>query len=374
MKNCFDGVRGKLGFGCMRLPMLEDKVDTEKFSAMVDAFIDAGFNYFDTAKGYVRGLSESALKACLTSRYPRDKYLIADKLSSPHFKTEDEIRPIFEGQLEALGVDYIDYYLMHAQDKGNFEKYKSCRAYETALELLREGKIRHFGISFHDTADLLETILTEYPEIEFVQIQLNYADYEDPSVQSRLCLETCTRHGKPVIVMEPVKGGTLVRLPDTATDIFKSLGNMSPASYAIRFAAGCGGVAVVLSGMGDIDMVLDNTGYMRDFKPLSDVELDAVARVLDIIKGAGAIPCTDCKYCMELCPKNIAIPALFACLNTKRSFNYWNADYYYSIHTDGRGKAVDCIGCGRCEGVCPQHLPIRKLLGEVASEFEKKEK
>ena len=372
MEKCFVNARGKLGFGCMRLPMNGDAVDTALFSRMVDAFLEAGFNYFDTAKGYVRGLSEPALRECLTSRYSRDKYLLADKLSGPHFKTEEEIRPIFEGQLEALGVEYIDYYLMHAQDKANFEKYKSCRAYEIALELKAEGKIRHFGISFHDTADVLDTILSEYPEVEFVQIQLNYADYEDPSVQSKLCLEVCRRHGKEVIVMEPVKGGTLVRLPDEALEIFNSLGKMSAASYAIRFAAGCDGVAMVLSGMGDLDMVLDNTGYMRDFKPLDKNELSAVSRVLDIIKGRASIPCTDCKYCMELCPKGIAIPTLFACLNTQRSFHYWNAEYYYSIHTEGRGKAGDCIGCGLCEGVCPQHLPIRELLKEVRDEFEKK--
>ena len=371
MENCFKNVNGKLGFGCMRLPMVEDKVDIDLFSRMVDAFIEAGFNYFDTAKGYVKGLSEGALRECLVQRYPRDKYLLADKLSSPFFKTEEEIRPLFTSQLQALGVESIDYYLMHAQDKANFDKFKSCRAYEIALELKQEGKIKHLGISFHDTADVLDTILNEYPEIEFVQIQLNYADYNDPSVQSKLCLDVCNRHGKPVIVMEPVKGGTLARLSDAALDIFKSLGDMSVPSYAIRFAAGCEGVVMVLSGMSDLDMVLDNTGYMRDFVPLNTVELDAVSRVLDIIKGIDAIPCTDCKYCMEVCPKNIAIPALFACLNTQRSFHYWNAEYYYSIHTDGRGSAGDCIECGLCEKACPQHLRIRELLKEVKGEFEK---
>ncbi len=257
----------KLGFGCMRLPVLENgEVDTALFSKMVDLFLERGFTYFDTAHGYVGGKSESALKTCLTSRYPRERYTITDKLSTHHFNSEEEIRPLFESQLAAVGVDYFDLYLMHAQDKNIFPKFKKCRAYETALQLKEEGKIHHFGISFHDRADVLEQILTEYPQIEAVQIQFNYADYEDPSVESRKCYEVCVKHGKPVIVMEPVKGGSLVNLPAEAQKVLDSLDSpRSAASYAIRFAAGFDGIRMVLSGMGDLDMVEDNTGYMADF-------------------------------------------------------------------------------------------------------------
>ena len=372
MNGCFDKARGKLGFGFMRLPMTGDEVNYTELNKMVDTFMDAGFNYFDTAHGYVGGKSEIALRESLVLRYPRESYLIADKLSAPHFNKEEEIRPLFEAELAASGVDYFDYFLMHAQDKDNFAKYKRCRAYEIAFELKAEGKVRHVGISFHDEPSLLERILTEYPALEFVQIQLNYADYEDASVQSRKCLEVCRAHGKPAIVMEPVKGGTLVKLPEEAEAIFRALGDASTASYAIRFAAGCEGVAMVLSGMGSVAMVEDNVGYMKDFKPLSDAEMNAVRRVCDIFRSGADIPCTDCRYCMENCPKNIPIPAIFACLNSQKNFHYWNTKYYYGIHTDGKGKASDCIGCGKCERACPQHLKIRELLGRAVAEFETK--
>ena len=358
----------------MRLPMKDGEVDYAETCKMVDLFMGAGFNYFDTAHGYIDGKSEIALRETLVSRYPRDSYLIADKLSAPHFSTEEEIRPLFESELAACGVEYFDYFLMHAQDKDNFAKYKRCRAYEIAFELKEEGKVRHVGISFHDEPSLLEDILTEYPALEFVQIQLNYADYEDASVQSRKCLEVCRQHGKPAIVMEPVKGGTLVKLPDEAEKIFRALGDASTASYAIRFAAGCEGVEMVLSGMGSVEMVADNVGYMKDFKPLDDREMEAVKRVCDIFRAQADIPCTDCKYCMERCPKRIPIPAIFACLNSQKNFHYWNTKYYYGIHTDGKGKASDCIGCGVCEKACPQHLPIRELLARAVDEFEKKKK
>ena len=367
----FDCIKGNFGFGCMRFPMKDGEVDTAEVCKMVDAFLDAGFNYFDTAHGYLGGKSETALRECLTTRYPRESYILTNKLSNPHFEKEEDIRPLFKSQLEACGVDYFDFYLMHAQNRTNFEKYKACRAYETALEFKKEGKIRHLGISFHDTADILDKILTEYPEIEVVQIQFNYLDYDDASVQSRLCLETCQKHGKAVLIMEPVKGGSLVNLPNDAAAILDELQGGSHASYAIRFAAGFDNVVMVLSGMGNMDMMNDNLSYMTDFKPLDERELAAVFKVAEVIKSKNLISCTGCSYCTEGCPANIAIPKLFACMNESNKWKNWNSGYYYGIFTKDRGKASDCIGCGQCEDVCPQKLPIRELLKQVKEYFEK---
>lgn len=367
----FDKIRGKLGFGAMRLPLIDQEIDAKTISAMVDAYMAAGFNYFDTARGYMEEKSEAALKACLTSRYPRESYVLADKLSPMYFSKEEDIRPFFESQLEACGVEYFDFYLMHAQDRKKFRKYKECRAYETAIALKEEGRIRHFGISFHDTAEVLEEILTEYPEIEVVQIQFNYMDYEDISVDSKRVYETCRRFGKPVIVMEPVKGGCLARLPEEAKAIYDAVGTGSYASYAIRFAAGFEGIVTVLSGMSDVEMVTDNVGYMKAFQPLTAAETEAVKQVTAILRGTDFIPCTGCRYCVDGCPADIPIPEVLASLNTKRIFQNWNAGYYYSLHTHGHGKASACIGCGACEGACPQHLPIRSYLESAVKEFEK---
>lgn len=373
----FDKVKKNFGFGCMRLPMKRvdestKTVDYEEFSRMIDEFMAAGFNYFDTAHGYLNGMSEAAIRDCLVARYPRESYVLTNKLSNNFFSKEEDIRPFFEEQLRACGVEYFDFYLMHAQERGNFEKYKRCRAYETAFELKKEGKIGHVGLSFHDTADILDGILTTYPDVEVVQIQFNYADYEDASVESRKCLEVCRKHGKPVIVMEPVKGGSLVNLPDEAKAVFDELGGGSYASYAIRFAASFDGIAMVLSGMGNMDMMKDNLSYMTDFKPLGDDEWAAIEKVCAIFRSQDIIPCTDCKYCTECCPMHIPIPALFACLNGRRTFKNWNTDYYYEVHTEDGPKASDCIKCGMCEKACPQHLKIRNLLEDVEREFEKK--
>ena len=372
----FPEIKKHLGFGMMRLPMNGEDVDIPQTTKMVDTFLENGFNYFDTAHGYINGKSELALKECLTSRYPRNEYVLTDKLTNFFFKKEEDIRPFFENQLEWCGVDYFDFYLMHAQDATNFDMFKRCRAYEIALELKEEGKIKHFGISFHDKAAVLDQILTEYPQIEVVQIQFNYVDYEDASVESRKVYETCRKHGKPVLVMEPVKGGNLVNLPGEADAVLKSLNGGSNASYAIRFAAGFDGMEVVLSGMSTFEQMEDNLSYMKDFQPLNKEERAAVQKVTDIFRAQEMIPCTACRYCIEEnhCPKNILIPDLFACLNKKTIFKDWNQDYYYSqVLTTHNGKASDCVKCGMCEKVCPQHLEIRKLLGDVVAEFEKKE-
>lgn len=362
-------IKKNFGFGFMRLPMQDGEVDIAETNRMVDAFLDAGFNYFDTAHGYLQGKSEKTIKTCLTSRYLRDRYILTDKLTENFFKTEADIRPVFESQLEACGVDYFDFYLMHSQCSENYGHFKACRAYETAFALKEEGKVRHVGISFHGRPELLEQILTEYPAIEVVQIQFNYVDYDDPSVQSRKCYEVCRKFNKPVIVMEPVKGGALANLPEAAGQILDRLQGGSRASYAIRFAASFEGVAMVLSGMSSLEQMQDNLSYMSSFQPLTQPEQEAVRRAGAVLKNQEAIACTACRYCEAGCPMRIPIPDLFAGFNGKKQGSGSTFDYETAV-SDGHGRASSCIGCLQCETVCPQHLPVSALLAQVAGEFE----
>ncbi|MCR5144128.1 MAG: aldo/keto reductase [Lachnospiraceae bacterium] len=371
----FAEVKKNFGFGCMRLPMGVG-VNKKEFSKMVDYFIDHGFNYFDTAHGYLAGLSEKAIRDCLVKRYDRSEYTLTDKLTGTYFKKQEDIRPFFEKQLKACGVDYFDFYLMHAQDKNIYKKFKACNAYEEALKFKDEGLIKHFGISFHDKAEVLDEILSDYPQIEVVQIQFNYLDYENPSVESRKVYEVCEKYNKPVIVMEPVKGGSLVNLPDDAKKILdeenaKSSTDYSYASYAIRFAASFPNMFMVLSGMSNMEQMVDNVSFMEDFEPLNDSEKKAVENVCKVFDDLQMIACTSCHYCVldNDCPKNIQIPELFACYNDKKMFKDWNQNMYYGLMTKDHGKASDCIGCGKCEQVCPQHLPIRDLLKDVSRTF-----
>lgn len=368
----FPEVKKMLGFGCMRLPMNGDKIDIEQFKKMVDVFMANGFNYFDTAHIYHDGESEKAIREAVSSRYPRESFILTDKLTTNCFNKQEDIRPLFEQQLKDSGVDYFDFYLMHAQDAAIYEKFRKCNAYETALEMQKEGKFRHFGISFHDKAEVLEQILKDYPQIEAVQIQFNYLDYGDPAVDSKRVYEVCEKYGKAVIVMEPVKGGNLVNLPEKAQGILDSLNSgMSNASYAIRFAASFPNMFMVLSGMSDLAQINDNMSYMKDFKPLDEKEMQAVNDVRKAFSEINLIPCTACHYCTSGCPMNISIPELFSCYNHKVNFHDWNQDYYYAQITRDGGKPSECIECGQCEGICPQHLEIIRLLKDVSGEFEK---
>lgn len=372
----FPEIHGNFGFGCMRLP--EQKgggIDYDEFCRMADAFIAAGFNYFDTAHGYHGGKSETTIADCVSARYDRSQFLLTNKLTDPYFHKQEDIRPFFEQQLAWCKVDYFDFYLMHAQDRNNYLKFKQCKAYETAWQLKEEGKIRHFGLSFHDKHEVLDRILTEHPEVEVVQIQFNYADYETDTVESRKVYEVCAKHRKPVIVMEPVKGGSLVNLPSRANQILRDLHGGSNASYAMRFAGSFPLMTMVLSGMSNLQQMEDNIRTMQDFKPLDEREMKAVRKVCDIINAQNLIPCTSCRYCIEesTCPKGIVIPELFAAKNQHDTFHNWNTNFYYDcvLTGSGRGKASECIQCGKCEKVCPQHLPIRELLQTVTRTFEK---
>ncbi len=361
MSGSFVKIQKNFGFGYMRLPMNGEEVDIPQTTKMVDMFLENGFNYFDTAHGYINGKSELSIKECLSSRYPRDRYILTNKLSANYFEKEEDIRPLFQQQLEACGVEYFDFYLMHALSAARMEQYEGTRAFEIALELKQEGKIRHLGMSFHDSAEVLDQILTKHPEIEVVQIQFNYVDFEDDKVESRKCYEVCRKHGKPVIIMEPVKGGSLVNLPAAAQKIFDKLDGGSNASYAIRFAAGFEGVMMVLSGMSTIEQMQDNISYMKDFQPLTQEEQDAVAKVCAVFRNQELVPCTGCRYCTEVCPQEIAIPELFAALNAKRQ-----EQAYAPV---SGGTPADCVKCGKCEEICPQNLKIRELLTVVAEEL-----
>ena len=356
----------KLGFGCMRLPMIGGKdgeVDQAQFNAMIDRYMASGFHYFDTAHVYLGGKSELAMREGLVKRYPRESYLFVNKLSPSCYQTEEEIRPFFEMQLEACGVDYFDYYLMHSMSAKWFAHATACNAFETVKQLKAEGKIRHIAMSFHDTPEVLEQILTAWPEVEAVQIQFNYLDYDDPKVQSWGCYQVCRKFNKPVLIMEPVKGGKLAELPVPAKEIFDALGGGSPASYAIRYAASFEGVMMVLSGMSTLGQMEDNLSYMTEFVPLNEAEFAAVERVREILKCQDTIPCTNCRYCVDGCPAGIDIPGWFGAYNALKQGQ--NTEKVCG------GVPADCVQCRACEGICPQHLPIPELLKQVDQTLKK---
>ncbi|MCM1040040.1 MAG: aldo/keto reductase [Ruminococcus sp.] len=371
----------KLGFGLMRMPQNDPgnaaDVDVEQVKKMVDLFMEKGFTYFDTAWMYNGFASESVAKEALVERYPRDSFTLATKLHAGFFNSLEDCDKVFNAQLEKTGAGYFDYYLLHGIEASMYPKYERVDCFKWLLDKKARDMVKHVGFSFHDTPELLDEILTKHPEMEFVQLQINYLDWESEWINSRACYEVARKHNKPIIVMEPVKGGTLADVPEEARKLF--LGhdpNRSVPSWAIRFAASLPGVMVVLSGMSSIAQMEDNVGFMDDFTPLTEEEKAVCFQVADIINAQIAVPCTGCSYCTEGCPMHIAIPKYFSLYNEdmreKLEEKGWTVNYTnYEILSGQFGKASDCVGCGQCENVCPQHLPIIADLKKVAEHYEK---
>ena len=360
----------KLGFGLMRLPMNDKEVDIEKTKEMVDEFMSKGFTYFDTAWMYCGSQSETAIKECLVDRYPRQSYTLTTKLPSYEIKSFEDRDRVFNEQKRRTGLDYFDYYWLHAVSKENIDVFNKWDCWNFIKQKKENGEVKHIGFSFHDTPELLDEILNKHPEIEYVQLQLNYLDWLSESVQSKNCYEVCVKHNKPVIVMEPVRGGKLVKLPDEAHELFMNEDpNMSNASWAIRFAASLDNVFMVLSGMTTIDQLRDNISYMLDFRPLTSKQHDICLKVAEIINKYVIVPCTGCSYCTAKCPQTIPIPEYFSLYNKDKQDNKVSLDEYNKINAKG-ASLKDCLDCGSCESICPQHLRIREYFKNVKTYYE----
>ncbi len=364
----------KLGFGMMRLPENDGKIDHEQVCAMVDKYMQTGMNYFDTAYVYHGGRSEVAAREALVKRYPREEFMLATKLPAWEIKKQEDVERIFNEQLERAGVDYFDFYLLHSiEDGSNYDTYVKYDCFDWCMKRKAEGKIRHFGFSYHGSPELLETIVDAHPEVEFVQIQLNYLDRTNPVVRSQRLYEILHERNIPIIVMEPVRGGMLANMAPEIEAKFKARQpEKSVASWALRFVGSLPGVMTILSGMSSEEQVNDNIGTFTDFEPLAEDELKIINEVTEELLGMPQIGCTACKYCCDGCPMKISIPDVFRTINTLRRYpDDWRSKNFYSGLIQRSGKASDCIGCGQCEGVCPQHLPIIEKLRDVSAHFDR---
>ena len=369
----------KLGFGLMRLPLSNPKdpasIDIERTCRMVDYFIEQGFTYFDTAWMYCNYASEKAVKKVLCERHPRDSFTLATKLHAGYFNTIEDCEKIFCEQLQKTGAGYFDYYLLHDLSYDNYQKCSQIDVFSFVRAKKEAGLVKHIGFSFHDSPERLDEILTKHPEMEFVQLQINYLDWNSPAIRARECYETARRHGKPIIVMEPVKGGTLAKLPDEAEAMLKAeRPDMSVVSWALRFAASLDGVMAVLSGMSTEEQVEENTKLFSGTEKLSEKEIKLLERAVEIFNSDPFIPCTGCSYCTDGCPMNIPIPKYFSLYNADRqevkTKGWLPQQEYYDNLTRDHGAASECIECGQCNGICPQHLNVIKNLKEVADYFE----
>ena len=364
----------KLGFGLMRLPQTDGVIDIEQTKKMVDLFMEAGKTYFDTAYVYGKdGASEKAAKEALVDRYPRESFTLATKLCAwLQCDSEETAKQQFHTSLERTGAGYFDYYLLHALQDDTYEKYDQYHIWDFVKEMKAKGLIRHWGFSFHAKPELLDRLLTEHPDTEFVQLQLNYADWENPDVCSRGCYEVARKHGKSIVVMEPVKGGTLANPPQQVADVLKAAEpDMSAASWAIRYVASLDGILTVLSGMSTVEQMEDNLSYMRDFKPLDAKEMAVIGKAQEELAKIEQIPCTACRYCTEGCPMNIPIPDIFAARNLQTLWGQEaRARKEYAHETKDKGKASDCIACGQCEMACPQQIKVTERLRECAANLE----
>ena len=371
MSDYFGKDTPKLGFGMMRLPKKALMIDIEQVKTMVDLFMEAGFTYFDTAYVYLG--SEAATKKALVDRYPRESYTLATKLNAfitaPNEKTA---KKQFYTSLKRTGAGYFDYYLLHSLMENNYTKYDKFHLWDFVSEQKEKGLIKHLGFSFHSGPELLDKLLTEHPDVDFIQLQLNYADWENPSVTSRANYEVARAHGVSITVMEPVKGGALANPPEEVKKLFKAYHpDMSYASWAIRFAASLDGIITVLSGMSNIEQMKDNLSYMKDFQPLNAEEQHIIHEAQRIMGKASTIPCTACRYCVSGCPKQIMIPDIFAAMNQQLGSGQIEQakESYAQAVSDGH-RAEDCIVCRQCESACPQHLPITDYLQQAEKMFK----